>query len=174
MENELALYTDASKDKDNVGYGWLASIGDYIIAEETYIAKDISVYKAEMLAIKEALSWLRTNVEENRNVTIYSDSKRSVTRINGYLANDIVTKEIMTMLKDLNERTQTEVKWIKGHNNNTGNELADMIAKEGAMEASKINDVKPHMPATRKEIKSLIHKYFVRVWQTKWDNLRSC
>ncbi len=174
MEYELAMYTDASKEKDNVGYGWLASIGNYITAEEVYLAKDISIYKAEMLAIKEALSWLHTNAEENRNTVIYSDSKSSVTRINGYLAKDNETKEIMILLQELNEFTHTEIKWVKGHNENTGNEVADMIAKKGSKEASKILDTKPHMPATRKEIKIYVHRYFKDKWQMRWDKLKSC
>ncbi len=174
MEYELAIYTDASKEKDNVGYGWLASIGNYVIEEEVYIAKDISVYKAEMLAIKEALSWLCTNIETDRHTVIYSDSKSSVTRLNGYLAKDDVTKEAMSLLKELNELTHTEVRWVKGHSDNTGNELADMIAKIGAIEASKISDVKPYMPVTRKEIKKKVHEYFKYMWQTKWNKLKSC
>ena len=174
MEYEFAIYTDASKEKDNVGYGWLASIGNYLIHDEVYLAKDISVHKAEMLAIKEALSWLRINAEENRDIVIYSDSKSSVTILNGYLAKDIITKEAMTLLKELNEITHTEVKWVKGHSENTGNELADMIAKAGAKEASKIIDTKPHMPLTVKEIKKYIHAYFKDVWQMRWDKLKSC
>ncbi len=174
LEYPIVMYTDASKEGDNVGYSWIASIGDYAIAEDTNSAKDISVYKAEMMAVGEAMQWLKKNTEIMRMNIILSDSKGVVERLNGHVAKDEMTKDIMLALKDLNVKTRTEVKWIKGHNGTTGNELADLLAKEGAVNATRLQDTKPHMPVSQKEIKKRIHIHYVNLWQSKWESLRDC
>ncbi len=170
----IALYTDASKEKDNVGYSWIASIGDYVIGEATMTAKDISVYKGKMLAIKEALSWLRDHIEISRRNVIYCDSKSVVQVLNGCLAKDELTWDTLKLLREVNQVAHTSVQWVKGHSGIVGNEVVDMLAKNGALEAANISDVKPHMPATQREVKKLMHDHFLREWQLRWETLKSC
>ncbi len=136
-------------------------------------AKDISVYKAEQIAISEALSWLSDNLETTR-VNIYSDSKSAVDCLNGHLTGDEMTKEAMLKFKELNKMTYTEIKWIKGHSENTGNEYADMLAKKRAYEARLLQDTKPHWPVTYKEIKKWIHKFTLDRWQCQWETTPGC
>ena len=49
----IMIYTDASKSDDRVGYGWIASIGDYALAQSIFSAKEIDIFQAEMMAINE-------------------------------------------------------------------------------------------------------------------------
>ena len=174
MELPLAVYTDASKEGANIGYCWIATIGDYIIEEEMSLAKDISVYKAEMLAIKEAVSWLKENAERNRSIIIYSDSKSAVQVLQGNKAKDILAKETMWALRELTSTYRTKVSWIKGHSDITGNEVADAIAKKGALEATALLDTKPHMPVTYRELKKKINCHFIKEWQIRWESLKDC
>ncbi len=157
-----------------MGYSWLASIGDYVIEEDIISAKDISVYKAEMLAIAEAVQWLRMNTDPMRKNIILSDSKSVVEKLNGHLAQDEVTRDTMMALRDLNTLVRTEVRWIKGHSGIVGNEVADLLAKEGAVNATRLLDAKPHMPVSHKEIKRQIHSHYVKMWQTKWESRTDC
>ncbi len=174
LEYPIMMYTDASKEGANVGYSWLASIGEYVIEENITPAKDISVFKAEMLAIGESLKWLQKNMDPMRRNIILSDSKSVVEKLNGHLAQDEMTRNIMVALRDLNARTPTEVIWIKGHSGIVGNELAALLAKEGAAQADKLLDTKPHMPVSRKEIKRKIHDHYMKAWQIKWESLVDC
>ncbi len=174
LVHPIVMYTDASKEGANVGYSWLASIGDYVMEENVTSAKDISVYKAEMMAVGEALHWLQRNMDTMRTNIILSDSKSVVEKINGHLAQDEMTRDIMVMLRDLNVKVLTEVKWIKAHNGIVGNEWADSLAKKGAAEAIKLLDTKPHMPVPQRQIKKQIHNHYLGVWQEKWESLTDC
>ncbi len=174
LEHPIVMYTDASKEGDNVGYSWLASIGDYVMADNITSAKDISVYKAEMMAVGDALQWLKGNMDIMRTNVIFRDSKSVVEKLNGHLAQDETTRDIMITLRDLNLKVQTEVRWVKGHNGIVGNEWADSLARKGAMEATMLQDTKPHMPVSHKEIKKRIHNHYVDKWQKKWESLTDC
>ena len=57
----LCVYTDASKSGDDVGYAWSACDDAYCLAEEFYSAKEMDIHSAELMGIKEALSWIKDN-----------------------------------------------------------------------------------------------------------------
>ncbi len=155
MEFPLAIYTDAAKTGEDVGYSWIASIGDYVIAEDISSAKDISIFRAELLAIYEAVKWLQSNLDITRVTKIYSDSLGATQKLNGNLATEELTRDIMTMLLELNQKTKTEITWVKAHSGIVGNELVDMMAKDGAQKATKLHDTKPHLPITRGETREV-------------------
>ncbi len=71
----LNIYTDASKTEDNVGLAWAATIGNYIIAEDFVPAKEIDVYTGELMAIQQALEWLKLNqeTEQKTKTTLFTD-----------------------------------------------------------------------------------------------------
>ncbi len=174
LEYPFKIYTDASKTGTNVGYSWIATIGDYEIEEEINMAQDINVYKAEMLAIREALSWLKKNGLTDRRNMIFTDSRSAVEVLSNNLATTGLVKEVMILLKELNQRTSTSIHWVKGHSANTGNETADMQAKKGAEASRKLCDTKPHMPISYNELKRERHKYIIKEWQRKWENTPGC
>ncbi len=148
FERSLDIFTDASKSMDEVGYAWMASDGDFIIDERIYSAREISVYEAEVMAIKEALSWLKDHNILGRRVNIYSDSQSAVISINGHVATNGLLKDTMMSLCALKQSHPVEVKWVKGHNNNTGNEYADMLARLGAEEAKQLAFASPFKDRT--------------------------
>ncbi len=134
----LVVYTDASVSGSNVGYGWIATIGDHIHAEDYSLAKNINIFQAELLAIIEALRWLRNNLLRCRSIKIYCDSQSVVTVLNGHTANSSQLYEALTLIREINKLTRLDVMWIKSHNNTTGNEIADMLAKKGSKEAGNL------------------------------------
>ncbi len=166
----LRIYTDASKTGDNVGYGWIATDGDYIVAEEIYSAKEIEVHRAEVLAIKEALSWLKNCRHPGRETIISSDSQSAVSALNGYVIRDNTTKTTMELLIELDKTDSVELVWVRGHNNTTGNEVADMLARVGAEEARRISYSSPFTPASFKRMKITINQGFIKLWQSRWNH----
>ncbi len=165
----ISIYTDASKNKSNVGLAWLLCIGDYVYQERWQAAKDIDIFQAELLAIKEALSWIKDNPEKGRDIQIFCDSLSVVTAINGYTANSALLLETMNLLQDLCANiAHVEIKWIKGHNNNTGNEAADILAKSGLREAEQLSYAEPYIPLSKKDIKGLIHDNYMNIWNDRW------
>ncbi len=173
-EFPIEIYTDASKKGDNIGYGWLACIENYEIDKNFISAKDINVFQAETLAVKEALSWIKDNHELERHNKIYCDSQSVVNAINGHMAKDDLMFKTMSLFRDIASFSHIEIIWIKSHNGNTGNEAADTLANEAAEAARNIQFAAPYMAITNKKLKMLIHEHFMRRWQSRWQRVKDC
>ncbi len=71
---------------------------------------------------------------------------------------DYLTWETKCLLSELKEYHEIEVIWTKGHNKNTGNEVADMLAKEGALMARDMSYAAPFMTTCQGQVKNGIRK----------------
>ncbi len=168
--NPLRIYTDASKNKHDVGIAFAVCDGNYIIHEDIQPLKEIGIFHAEVLAIKEALSWLKKDYNEylNRRVEIYSDSLSAVLALNGIKSKDRLCLDSMKLLKEL---TYVTLLWIKGHKNHTGNEYADALARKGAAEARQLAYAMPFIPLNYQTLKGLVSESYHDLWQNTWENL---
>ncbi len=92
---------------------------------------------------------------------------------NFYTTNNLV-EETQIIIEELMEKVQIEIKWIKGHDNNTGNEFADMLAREGVEQAEELAFAAPYYPMSQREMKQLIHKSTLEQWQVMWNNMTTC
>ena len=173
-DSPLILYTDASKKGDHVGYAWLATIGDYEYANKSIPARDITVFHAEILAIKEALQWVLEAQEWDRNMLLFSDSRSAVQTLKGHIAKDEIIKETKTLFEQIKSKIDFDIRWIKGHDNACGNEAADALARKGAKDAELLQFCCPFIPPTFNELKKKISNHFTQKWQTQWNALKSC
>ncbi len=76
----------------------------------------------------------------------------------------------MRLLDELN----VNLTWIKGHNNNTGNEFADMLARKGAEDARNLSYTSPFLPVSYGALKSTLRDCFLSMWQSIWDQKVDC
>ncbi len=169
----LSVYTDASKEEEHVGYGWVACEEEYVIEELYDHCLGYDIYHAEMIAIKEALTWIRDNISE-RNVTIYSDSQSAVSALNGHVAKDTLTWDTMMLMSEVRNTCKLDLIWIKGHSDITGNEIADMLSHLGANLARNVHYVRPFVKVSQKARKKRVHVEFLRLWQKDWDSTENC
>ncbi len=168
---QLHIYTDASKSDDDVGYGWFAATTDgFLVKEESKSAKEIGIYKAEVMAIKEALSWLRSFDCQGFNIAVFSDSLSAVMALRGHEANDLLMRETMSLLSEVGTDNNVQISWVKGHSNVTGNEFADMLANKGRLNAKTLAYATPYLPFNRKQVKRLVSDWSVNRWQKLWDS----
>ncbi len=174
MGMPIHIYTDASKEGDNVGYAWAACDNDFVMDQDIYSAKESSVFLAEVMAIREALSWIKRYGDHSRAHLIWSDSLSAVNKLKGHLADSQVVLETMSLWRDVGKDFIVEINWTKGHANTTGNEYADALARQGAEIAKKISFATPFHPASTRWIKRMIHAGFMGIWQSAWDELDSC
>ena len=87
------------------------------------LANYCTVYQAEQFAIERAAFWLK---DKQSTAIIYTDSLSTVNAINNRWNTDYLVHQIRTWIKD----KHICIEWIRGHQLNIGNELADKLAKE--------------------------------------------
>ncbi len=174
FQEPICIYSDASKEGDNVGYAFAACDGDFALDEKVFSAKEVDVFLAEVMAIKEALSWIKNHNDNTRSYVIWSDSLSAVKKINGHEANGRVVLETMQLMETLGKSVSVQLTWTKGHADNTGNEYADALARTGAEAAGDISYATPFFPLSWKETKRLIRPRLLELWQEAWDRLGNC
>ena len=125
--------------------------------------------------IKGAL-WLLGNADKlaGRKIDIFSDSQACIKALAKNTTNCKIIAECKSLIFEVNLRLNTTVTlyWVKGHNNNTGNELADYLAKTGA-QLSPFGPL-PFIPLSLNTVKNNINDSYVDKWQKLWSNLPSC
>ncbi len=174
LKPRINIYTDAAKAGDNVGLGWVALDGNNVVAKNYSPAKEINIHQAEMLAIKEALTWIKVSGTCSRGFTIWTDSQSSVGSLGGYQTKDTITWETLSLLRSLGTNTLIDICWVKGHSNNVGNDMADMLAKRGMEEAESLLFSRPYMPVSQRQIKQTLRHLTLDKWQQAWDMVPDC
>ncbi|GBM32589.1 hypothetical protein AVEN_195551-1 [Araneus ventricosus] len=129
----LVLYNDGSKsDSGRTSSGVYAKAEDDLVFRCRFRNPDnCSVFRSELLAIREALDFaLRF---ETSDTYILTDSKSSIQ----YLKNwpkvpEKTGQEIISKIVTLSQKSRICIQWIPSHFGVFGNEVADLLAKEGS------------------------------------------
>ena len=174
LDPKLHIYTDASKESNHVGFAWVACDGDYIIDTDVKFSVGMSVYMAEVMAIKEALSWIKKCEVINREFIIFSDSQSAVCTLNGVTAASDTIFETLCIKRDLQKENKIDIKWVRGHHDNTGNEYADALARQGVIMARDIAFADPFLPIDYREIKTRIKEFSRIRWNRLLNDKRDC
>lgn len=138
------IYTDGACSGNPGPGGWAAIIidenGFEIILKGG--AKETTNNKMELTAFIEAIK--STHLEEPQ-IELYSDSKYLIDGINSWLPNwkkrgwktadkkPIKNLELWQEIDKLTQNINLKLIWVKGHNENKYNEMADKIAVEESM-----------------------------------------
>ncbi len=170
----IAVYTDASKKGDDVGLGWAITEEDYVLEVGFLPGRGMNIYTAEMMAVNQALQWLKENLLGRYRITIYCDNMGVVTVLTGYEATCDIVADTLTLLRDIRGEHTINIVWIKGHSMITGNEYADVLARLGREQAKDLSFAAPYIPMSVKEYKNKIHEGFLKIWQGEWESTRTC
>lgn len=118
------------KDPRSLGSDWII---------KTYgVYKALESDKAETLAILQALQYAVTLVwpdsNEQRVVTVFSDSRATLEKTEAYEASEEkrspLAEEVLVATKTLTDQgVRVELHWVPGHERVPGNTLADIVAK---------------------------------------------
>ena len=124
------FYTDGSKKgkESQSGAGWaLVNKEDGTITDERSVyIEESTVFQAEIQAIKEVCEYIKDNTMEDHRINIWSDSQAAILALEGRK----VLPESIIECKKAMEGLKLNLNWVRGHNNDTGNEVADMLAKK--------------------------------------------
>lgn len=162
------IFTDGSKSQDKAGCAFFHQNLDYF--ESTTLSPEVTVFTAELLAIKFALSYCV--YKQFQSVIILTDSKSSVEALaspaslfkssTNYLLHDI-----NKLYRDLEVQNKTViVGWLQSHCGIVGNEKADSLAKQASSTGHPQPDIK--IPYT--DFVSKIKKKLREQWTSEYDS----
>jgi len=161
------IYCDGSKMDNHTGMSSCITQEDYNLHQIGYKLPDYAtVFQSEVFAITQALKWMKTNNVVNSNVTIWSDSQAAIAAISNTVVKSRTVKEAKLLLIEAQKENNVKIHWIRGHNDSTGNELADAMAKMSA-----ICGEYHHIPPPLIVLKSSIKDIFKQKWEQYWAAL---
>lgn len=174
VENpDIVLYTDGSKMESGTGCGWAACVNDTVVAEDSmWLGNEATVFQAEVLAIEQSLRWIIENCDTDTNIIIRSDSQSAIQAIQNPSTNSVMVHACKLVMREAKENHRIALKWVRGHADHTGNELADYLAKKGSL--MKCATVSPELPTTLAWIKRALKDHFMAEWQKRWDQSVDC
>ncbi|CAI8329647.1 MAG: Ribonuclease HI [Hyphomonas sp. TMED17] len=144
-KNLIEIWTDGACSGNPGPGGWGALLVTEGHRKELYgAASDTTNNRMELMAAIEALNALK----KPSQVKLYTDStyvKDGLTKwINGWKRNGwktaakkpVKNKDLWQALENATARHNISWIWVKGHAGEEGNEIADGLARKGAMEAA--------------------------------------
>ena len=126
------------------GWGFVAFDGDKELCRYsgTEFGTDVTNNRMEILAIISALRWAYKH-DKNKEVSIITDSMYCKSCINDYMEGwkeagwrkkrgAIANLDLWKIIDKAKGHVDFTVKWVKGHNEDIGNEIADHLATNAA------------------------------------------
>ena len=159
------IYTDGSKFENYVGAAFVVfSVHENripFLRKMFRLDNRCSIYQAELLAVVEAINWV---VDNNvPGVKIMSDSQAVLLSIQKIYSSNRMVQHIFQKIVNFNGHICFE--WVKAHNGNFGNELADYLAKR-AVESPILNyDLLP-LSFFKYEFKKQLYCAWNEIWTT--------
>ncbi|XP_071043369.1 uncharacterized protein [Parasteatoda tepidariorum] len=113
----MQVYTDGSRTKDRTG------------------SDSCSVFRSELIAIKEGLDAILPYDSDYGELWILSDSRSALQHRSSWSsASDETSISILLKMRKISQPHDIHLQWIPSHVNIGGNEIADRLAKEGSEE----------------------------------------
>ena len=171
--SQVTIFTDGSKTDEHVGSGYVIyTKGREISSQSIRLDDEITVYQAEVIAIKAAAEFLKTSKDiDYKYVKIFCDSQAALMALDKWKVKSKTVMETMIALNELGETCQRlELCWVKAHNNYFGNERADELARNAVYE----NVILFSVPPPHSFFKLSLWEAIYEDWKTRWQNEPTC
>lgn len=162
--NSKHIFTDGSKTSQHVGYAAVLPNS----TKSGSLPVEASIFTAELYAIKTAIEEILRGNTEDREFTIFSDSRSALLALKSDITRSPIVDEIKVLLcRSVDRNLDIDLCWVPGHVNVEGNERADAAAKEAAQSAPEI----PQKAILHTDMKRTIREAINVGWQQKWNSL---
>ena len=173
IQSLINIYTDGSKTDDHVGCGFVIYRGNYeILSSSIRLPEYCTVYQAEVMAIQLAAQEAQ-NILGPRDsyIKLFSDSQAALKSLDKYRC---LSKTVVKAVEALNvlgsDRQRRELNWIKAHNNYSGNERADELARNATYHNVVNFSIDPPFSGIKTKLTTGIYS----AWTTEWQKEGSC
>jgi ribonuclease HI len=160
----IRVYTDGSVIAGCTGYGLVVVDSSGIIATcRGKLPNECSIFQAEGQAILQAIRFATSMVPKPSLVEIFSDSRAALI---SSVSSDRVTSpfhDVRTLL--LSHCNQVQLFWIAGHRGHQGNEIADLLAKQGALGPGTFTDM---LLPPSSSFRLKVRQSNLMTWDTQW------
>ncbi|MEA3404770.1 MAG: ribonuclease H [Pseudomonadota bacterium] len=147
---QLHIYTDGGyQSKHHIGgWGYVFILEDSPIYTQHGSCQHSSSLEMELMAAVQALSKVKTQIadtlkfKEFESVILHTDSKILIEGLEGKIeryrqqswlhlsGRPVESKTLWEKFDQLTDQLNVTVKWVKGHNGNLGNQMADELARQ--------------------------------------------
>jgi ribonuclease HI len=164
-EDFTKVYTDGSKKSSAVGSSFCVFTSGVLIKKSKFkLYSHCSVFQAELYAIYQSLKYIKSL--DITNATIYTDSQTSIKAVKNSSSTSRLVNHIHEELAQINDiDIQIKFVWISSHSGNTGNELADNLAKSAATSHQSYS----YDLISASFAKSKIMEYNIIQWNQRWS-----
>ena len=160
-KNSTWIFTDGSKSNAGVGFGVYSTVFN----RKGALPNSASNFTAELYGILVALE--KIALLENNSYTIFCDSKSALQALGVFNSVNPLVLKIQQWISLYNcRKISVEFCWVPSHVNVHGNEEADRLAKEAAVDLVVGNHSIPHQdlyPGIRGVIND--------IWQERWNSV---
>ena len=160
---QIQIFTDGSKLDNQVGAAFCSFKNNDLIHEwKSGLFSENSVFQAELMAILQAIKWFKTT--NYTSCLINSDSLSGLNALQDTQTTDYLTQQILHQLHSTEKHIYFS--WVRGHVGLHGNERADALAREAAIN-SHSNFLFTPFPLSF--IKRKLKLSLLSTWQQSWD-----
>ena len=168
----ISSYTDGSFINGKAGYGiHTLKNKETIYNGSFYLGTDITIFQAEVTAIKKSAEWLLSKGHKDQVITFHSDSQATLASLSKYAVSSGSVAKCITALNALGKQNRVHLRWVKAHVGTPGNERADLLAKRGANSNSGTSQ---DVPTAHANLSRAVKDYFYKKWQVLWDEHKEC
>ena len=159
----IQIYTDGSKSDEGTGSAFcVLRANTEIHSWSARLSSENSVFQAELFAILNAIIWFGSSGEDQS--LICTDSLSSLHALQNTENTDPLINDIQQLLQRLN--STPSFLWVRGHSGVLGNERADELAKQAALDYSLPLTFLPFPPSHLKRSQKIA---LLEKWQLRWD-----
>ncbi|XP_035232055.1 uncharacterized protein LOC118203864 [Stegodyphus dumicola] len=160
---DTLIFTDGSKMDHNVGCAFVTFQGQEQVTQwKGHLHGNNSVFQGEAVAIQKVVQYIVSN--NIKKAVIVSDSMSALRALQNLAHSSSIVQEIQSLLRQF-KHLEARLTWTKVHAGNMGNEAADLLAKDAALnkEAEELALPWPHST-----LKRMLHLQLSK-WQAEWD-----